>query len=111
MANTASGGGGGVRQDITGCTVGATYTISGWVRGNSVLYSTCTVKVSPTASTSWATAINLNPPQTYTGNTWTPFSGTVVATGTSMTLWLDGQSSGTGNKAECFDAITVTCTP
>ena len=27
-----------------------------------------------------------------------------------MTLWLDGQTGGTGlNKAECFDAITVTC--
>ena len=27
-----------------------------------------------------------------------------------MTLWLDGQTGGTGeNKAECFDSITVTC--
>ena len=27
-----------------------------------------------------------------------------------MTLWLDGQTGGTGlNKAECFDAVTVTC--
>jgi hypothetical protein len=33
-----------------------------------------------------------------------------VATGLSMTLWLDGQTTGTGNfKAECFDAVTVTC--
>ena len=48
IANTSSTGGGGVRQDVTGCAIGATYQISGWMRGNSVLYSTCTVKVSPT---------------------------------------------------------------
>ncbi len=110
IANTSGTGGGGVRQDITGCVVGATYQISGWMRGNSVAYSTCTVKVSPSASSNWSTAIDLNPPQTFTGNYWTNFSGTVVATGTSMTLWLDGQTGGTGqNKAECFDGVTVTC--
>ncbi len=112
IANTSSAGGGGVRQDIKNCVIGARYTIAGWFRGNSQLYSTCTVKVSPTASTSWATATNLNPPATFTGSYWTNFSGTVVATGTNMTLWLDGQTGSTGlNKAECFDAITVTCTP
>ncbi len=110
IANTSGTGGGGVRQDITGCVIGATYQISGWMRGNSVAYSTCTVKCSPTASTDWSTAADLNPPQTFTGNYWTNFSGTVVATGPSMTLWLDGQTGGTGqNKAECFDAVTVTC--
>ena len=110
IANTSSTGGGGVRQDVTGCAIGATYQISGWMRGNSMSYSTCTVKVSPTASTNWSTAINLNPPQTYTGNSWVAFSGTVVATWTNMTLWLDGQTTSTGlNKAECFDAVTVTC--
>ena len=57
-----------MRQNVTGCTIGATYTIAGWMRGNSASYSTCTVKVSPTASTNWSTAINLNPPQTYTGS-------------------------------------------
>ena len=110
IANTSSTGGGGVRQDVTGCTIGATYTISGWMRGNSAS-ATCTVKVSPTASTSWSTAVDLNPPQTYSGNAWVPFSGTVKATGPSMTIWLDGQTTGTGlNKAQCFDAVTVTCT-
>jgi hypothetical protein len=110
MANTSSTGGGGIRQTITGCTVSNTYEVSGWMRGNSLLYSTCTVKVSPTASTNWSSAIHLNPPQAYTGSTWTAFSGTVVATSTSMTLWLDGQTGGTGqNKAECFDAINVVC--
>jgi len=109
IANTNSTAGG-VRQDITGCVVGATYQISGWMRGNSGLYSTCTVKVSPTASTSWSTAIDLSPPQTFTGNYWTNFSGTVVATGPSITLWLDGQTTGTAQfKAECFDAVAVTC--
>jgi len=109
IANTSSSGGGGVRQDIRGCVIGATYQIAGWMRGNSV-YATCRVKVSPTASTDWSTAIDLNPPQTYSGNWWTDFNGTVVATGTNMTLWLDGQTGGAGmTKAECFDAVTVTC--
>ena len=41
-----------------------------------------------------------------------PFSGTVVATGTSMTIWLDGQTTGTSlNKAQCFDGVTVSCPP
>jgi len=110
IANSSSSGGGGVRQDVTGCIIGATYRVSGWMRGNSMANSTCTVKVSPTASTNWATAIDLTPPQSYTGNTWVPFSGTVKATGTSMTLWLDGRTGGTGQfKAECFDSVTVTC--
>jgi hypothetical protein len=101
-----------VRQNITGCVIGATYTVAGWFRGNSALYSTCTVKVSPTASTTWSTAVNLTPAATFTGRYWTNFSGTVTATGTNMTLWLDGQTGSTGqNKAECFDAITVTCAP
>jgi hypothetical protein len=104
-------GGAGVRQDITGCTIGATYQIAGWMRGNSVAYSTCTVKVSPSASTNWSTAVDLNPPQSVTGSSWTNFSGTAVATNTSMTLWLDGQTltGATANKAACFDAVTVTC--
>ena len=110
IANTTSTGGGGVRQDVSGCAVGGTYVVSGWMRGNSGLYSTCTVKVSPTASTNWATAMHLNPPQIYTGDTWVTFSGTVVATGPAMTIWLDGQTGGSGvNKAECFDSVTVTC--
>jgi len=109
IANTTSTGGGGVRQDVTGCVIGATYRVSGWMRGNSG-FATCTVKVSPTASTAWATAIDLIPPQTVSTNAWTPFSGTVVASGTNMTIWLDGQTGGSGlNKAECFDSITVTC--
>ena len=112
IANTSASGGGGVRQDVTGCTIGYTYTISGWMRTNSISWATCAVKCSPTASTSWSTAIDLNPPQTTMSNSWVSFSGTVTATGTSMTIWLDGHTSGTGlNKAACFDAVTVTgCT-
>jgi hypothetical protein len=35
----------------------------------------------------------------------------VVAAGTAMTIWLDGQTGGSGQfKAQCFDAITVACT-
>ena len=111
IANGSSTGGAGVRQDVTGCVIGGTYTISGWMRGNSTSDTTCTVKVSPTASTNWATAINLTPAATYSGANWTAFSGTVKATGTSMTIWLDGQTGGSGeNKAECFDSIAVACT-
>lgn len=111
IANTSATGGGGVRQNITGCTVGANYTIAGWMRTNSAS-ATCTVKCSPTASTDWATAVSLSPAQTTTSSSWVPFSGTITATGTSMTLWLDGHTGGTGlNKAACFDAVTVTCTP
>jgi hypothetical protein len=108
IANSSSTGGAGVRQDVTGCTIGATYTVSGWMRGNSTANATCRVLVSPTASTNWSTAILL---ATYSGPSWTPFSSTVKATGTAMTIWLDGQTGGTGQfKAQCFDAITVACT-
>lgn len=108
IANTSSTGGGGVRQNVTGCIIGTTYTVAGWMRTNSIS-AACTVKCSPSASTDWATAIDLSPQQTTTSTTWVPFSGTVVATGTSMTIWLDGQTGGTGlNKAACFDSVTVT---
>jgi GH25 family lysozyme M1 (1,4-beta-N-acetylmuramidase) len=110
ILNTSSTGGGGVRQDVTGCTVGATYRIAGWMRGNSAS-ATCRITCSPTASASWATAIDLTPAQSYSGSTWTAFSGTVMATSAKMTIWLDGQTGGSElNKAECFDAVTVTCT-
>ena len=109
IANTSSTGGGGVRQTITGCTIGASYIVSGWMRCNSAS-ATCTVKVSPNGSTDWNTAIHLDPPQTYSGSTWVPFSGTVMAQAPNMTIWLDGQTGGTGlNKAADFDAVTVSC--
>jgi len=100
----------GVRQDITGCVVGGTYQISGWYRSNSD-NGRARVRVSPSASTSWNTATNLNPVADYgSGATWATFSGTVVATSSTMTLWLDGRTiAGTTAKVGCFDAITVTC--
>jgi hypothetical protein len=107
--NPPAGGGAGVLQVISGCTPGATYIVSGWMRGNSTRI-TCTVKVSPNGSTNWATAVDLNPPQSYAGSTWTAFNGTVVAAGTNMTLWLDGEEKVAGYfKAVCFDAVTVSC--
>ena len=106
----AFGGGAGVRQDVTGCTPGATYIVSGWLRGNSGTRITVRVKVSPTASTNWSTAMDLNPPQTYVTDAWTNFSGTVVATSTNMTLWLDGETTVANQyKAACFDVVTVSC--
>jgi hypothetical protein len=106
-AYTASAG---VRQNVTGCVPGATYQISGWYRSNSD-NGRARVRVSPSASTNWNTAVDLNPPADYgSGTTWATFSGTVVATGTNMTLWLDGRTiSGTSAKVGCFDAVTVTC--
>jgi len=108
IANTSATGGGGVRQNVTQTSSGAVYTIAGWMRTNSAT-ATCTVKCSPSASADWATALDLSPAQATTSNSWVPFSGTITATGTSMTLWLDGHTGGSGvNKAACFDSVTVT---
>ncbi len=106
-AFTASAG---VRQNVTGCIIGATYQISGWYRSNSD-NGRARVRVSPNASTNWNTAVDLNPAADYGDDTfWTTFSGTVVATGTNMTLWLDGRTiGGTSAKVGCFDAVTMTC--
>jgi murein DD-endopeptidase MepM/ murein hydrolase activator NlpD len=106
-AHTASAG---VRQDVTGCTAGATYRIAGRYRSNSD-NGRARVRVSPTASTDWSTAMDLNPVADYgSGTNWTTFSGTVVATGPSMTIWLDGRTiGGTSAKVGCFDGVTVTC--
>ncbi len=105
-AHTASAG---VRQNVTGCTIGATYQIAGWFKSNSG-NGKARVRVSPSASTDWNTAINLTPAQEVAGTNWTAFSGTVVATGTSMTLWLDGRTTaGTSGKVGDFDSVTVTC--
>ena len=85
-----------MRQDVTGCVIGATYQISGWMRGNST-FASCTVKVSPTASTSWATAINLSPAATYTGGMtakrWGRVGDTpIIGAGT----WAEGAIAGDG---------------
>lgn len=110
IALTNAAGGGGVRQVVTGCSPGAAYRVSGYMRGNSAS-ATTRVKCSPSASTDWTTAVDLNPPQFASTNNWVAFSGTVVAASTNMTLWLDGTVSGSGNfKAACFDAVTVSCT-
>ncbi len=108
--NDAHSASAGVRQNITGCTPGATYQISGWHRSNSD-NGRARVRVSPGGSTDWNTAVDLNPVIDYGVSTnWATFSGTVVATGTSMTLWLDGRTiAGTSAKVGCFDAVTVTC--
>lgn len=104
---TSTTGGAGIRQNINGTVPGATYQISGWMRGNSA-YAYYQVKVSPSGSTDWTTAVDLTPTQAGNGSTWVPFSGTVVAAGTNMTLWLDGWVT-TAGKAVAFDAVTVTC--
>jgi len=109
IANSSSDGGGGVRQNVTNCIKSATYTVAGWMRTNSAS-ATCAVKASPTASTSWGDADDLDPAQTTTSNSWVAFDGDVQATDTSMTIWLDGTTNGSGLfKAQCFDLVSVTC--
>ena len=102
-------GGAGVYQVVTGCVSGATYTVSGWFRTNSA-YGRATVKCAPDGSTSYSSAIDLAPAASTTSTTWVAFSGTVTATASAMTLFLDGQThvSGSTAKAAAFDGLTVT---
>jgi hypothetical protein len=92
----------GVRQTVTGCTIGATYTIAGYYRTNSTS-ATVSVRVDPAGGTTRPSTALCST----TNNAFTAFSGNVVATGTSMTIFLDAAIT-TVSKAGCFDAITVT---
>jgi hypothetical protein len=104
-------GGAGVYQVVSGCTSGATYRIQGSFRTNSAS-GRATVKVAPNGSTSYSSAIDLTPAASTTSSTWSTFDGTVTATASSITLFLDGQTHVTvtgDGKAVAFDNITVTC--
>ncbi len=111
QSSYVASGGAGVYQVVTGCTPGATYTIAGWFRTNSAS-GRATVKCAPDGSTSYNSAIDLNPAASTTSSAWVSFSGTVVASASSITIFLDGQThvvvTGDG-KAAAFDGITVTC--
>ncbi len=102
-------GGAGVYQVVTGCVSGATYTVSGRMRTNSA-NGRATVRCAPNGSTSYGSAIDLTPAATTTSSTWVAFSGTVTATASSMTIFLDGQThvSGSTAKAAAFDGLTLT---
>ncbi len=104
-------GGAGVYQVVAGCTSGATYRIQGSFRTNSAS-GRATVKCAPNGSTSYSDAIELTPAASTTSSSWSTFSGTVTATASSITLFLDCQThlvvAGDG-KAAAFDNITVTC--
>jgi hypothetical protein len=104
-------GGAGVYQVVTGCTSGASYRIQGSFRTNSTS-GRATVKVAANGSTSYTSAVDLTPAASTTSSTWSTFDGTVTATASSITVFLDGQThvSVTGDgKAVAFDNITVTC--
>jgi len=101
-------GGAGVYQVLTGCTSGDNYTISGWMRTNSA-YGRATVKCAAAGSTTYGDAIDLDPAASTTSSSWVVFSGTVEATGTSITIFLDAQThvSTTSKKTGCFDSVIV----
>jgi alkaline phosphatase len=98
---------GGVRQTVTGCTVGTVYTISGYYRTNSAS-ATVSVRVDPAGGTARPSTVMASTTSTAFGS----FSGQVAATSTSMTIFLDVAVT-TVNKAGAFDGITITggCTP
>ncbi len=102
-------GGAGVYQVISGCTSGAEYTISGWMRTNSAS-GRATVRCAPDGGTAYGSAIDLTPAATTTSSTWVSFSGTVTAVASSMTLFLDCQTyvSGSTAKAAAFDGLAIT---
>ncbi len=104
-------GGAGVYQVVTGCTSGVTYRIQGSFRTNSAS-GRATVKCAPDGSTSYSSAIDLTPAASTTSGTWVTFDGTVTASASSITVFLDGQThvqvSGDG-KVAAFDDIRVTC--
>lgn len=106
---------GGVLQTVTGLTNGATYTISGW-RKSVHADVAVSVKVDTNGGTDYNSAeITVASGATAAG-TWTSFSQTITATGTSMTIFLDSSQSG-GTKSGhvgAFDCLSLTgpnCTP
>jgi alkaline phosphatase len=97
----------GVRQTITGCTIGTVYTISGFYRTNS-LSATASIRVDPAGGTARPATVMAST----TSTSFTPFTGNVTAAATSMTIFLDVAVT-TINKAGAFDGIVITggCTP
>ncbi len=111
QSSYVASGGAGVYQVVTGCTNGATYRIQGSFRTNSAS-GRATVKCAPNGSTSYSNAIDLTPAASTTSSTWATFDGTVTATASSITIFLDCQThvavTGDG-KAAAFDNLRVTC--
>jgi len=103
-------GGAGVYQVMTGCMSGATYNISGWMKTDST-HCRATVKCAPGGGTSYSSAIDLIPSATTTSTSWVQFGGDVLATGPTMTLFLDSQTyvSGSADQAARFDGLTIEC--
>jgi hypothetical protein len=93
---------GGVRQTISGCSIGSVYTIAGYYRTNSTS-ATVSVRVDPAGGTTRPTTALASS----TSSSFVSFSGNVTATATSMTIFLDTAVT-TASKAGAFDAITVT---
>lgn len=98
---------GGVRQTVSGCTVGYVYTIAGYYRTNSAS-ATASIRVATAGGTTRPATANVST----TSTAFSQFSFNVTATGTSMTIFLDTLVS-TASKAGAFDMISITpqCTP
>ena len=75
---------------------------------------TTRVRVTPGGSTTYSSAIDLSPAASINGvafgtASYKNFSGTVVATATSMTLFLDGTTPYSKSHVSAFDCMSVTC--
>ena len=105
---------GGVYQTITGLVDGATYTISGSYRTNTTnTYATVSVIVDTNGGTDRDSAEVTLASKSGGGVNFTTFSDDVTATGTSMTIFLDMETSDASayGKAGCFDDLEVVCNP
>jgi hypothetical protein len=105
MYNT--GAYGGVRQNVTGLTSSAVYTISGTYRTNSTS-ATAAVRYNLSGNTDRASSTVL---VSKTNTVWGTFSADVTASGTSLMLFLDHLNGNYSNKASAFDNIKVECKP
>jgi hypothetical protein len=98
---------GGVRQNVTGLTNGAVYTISGTYRTNSTS-ATASVRYNLSGNTDRANSTVL---VSKNSTSWGTFSADVTASGSSLMLFLDHLNGTSTNKAGAFDNIEVVCKP
>lgn len=94
---------GGIYRNVTGLINGAVYTIAGTYKVNSVS-ATASVRYNLTGNTDRANSTALV--STISTN-WSTFSGTVTASGGTISLFLDQLNGTSSNKAAGFDNITM----
>lgn len=94
---------GGIYRTVTGLSNGAVYTIAGSYKSNSVS-STASVRYNLSGDASRANSTAL---ASTTSTNWETFSGSITATGGTISLFLDHLNGGASNKAAGFDNITI----